>query len=448
MPAPEGPTIGDRFARLDREVEIVQRGGVGARRIVEFDVREFERPARRFGEGARLRGRGDARFGVEQLAQPFGGARGAQQVAIDLGQRAERARDQPAGEDESGDGAAGDRPRSDALGPVPQQGGDRAEQQPDDDRGHDRAQADAALGGRKGRLDRAREARRFALFLPERLDDLHRAQLFGRRRADVGDAILARPRDILQAAAEQDDRHDDHRDAEQDAAGQLGRQGEQIGDAADPHHHVAQRHRHGGADDLFDDRGVRRHPRGDFGRAVFLEKAGGEAEQVALHRLADVGDGAFAQPADEIEAQRGGERQRQDDAVEQAEMRRDVAAAGDKAAVDHFLELPGDRQRRERGDAERDRGDDQLQRVGAGIMPDHPQAAELAAGFGGGFRWGKFGGAGHRSGPSSGGARAQRRRMALRFMDYEARLHSWRRNFGQRSIATAFMTHCTMKWMP
>src|SRR3546814_2111153 len=76
-------------------------------------------------------------------------------------------------------------------------------------------------------------------------------------------------------------------------------------------------------DDLFDDRGIRRHARGDLRRAVFLEEAGGEAEQVALHRLADVGDGALAEPAHEIEAQRGGEGEGEDDDIEKAEMRRD-----------------------------------------------------------------------------------------------------------------------------
>jgi hypothetical protein len=142
--------------------------------------------------------------------------------------------------------------------------------------------------------------------------------------------------------------------------------------------------------------GVRRHSRGDFGRAIFLEKSGREAEQVALHRLTNVGDSAFAQPADEIETQcgRGGEQQYDD--VKEAEMRCDVAAARDKAAVDHFFELIGDGERRERRDTERDCGDSQLQRIAAGIVPDHPQAPELAAGFGGSFRCGKIGLAGHR----------------------------------------------------
>ena len=59
--------------------------------------------------------------------------------------------------------------------------------------------------------------------------------------------------------------------------------------------------------------GVGGEPRGDLGRAVLLEEAGGEAQQVALHREADVGDGALAEPGDEIEADRGRERQHDDE---------------------------------------------------------------------------------------------------------------------------------------
>src|SRR3546814_20981569 len=99
------------------------------------------------------------------------------------------------------------------------------------------------------------------------------------------------------------------------------------------------------------------------------------------HRLADVGDGALAEPADEIEAQRGREGERDADGVEKPEMRCDIAAAGDEAAVDHFLELIGDRERCERRDTERDRGDHQLQRIAAGLLPYHAQAAQLAAGL-------------------------------------------------------------------
>ena len=71
------------------------------------------------------------------------------------------------------------------------------------------------------------------------------------------------------------------RDADQQFGGQRGGHGEQIDDAADRHDRVAQRDRHGGADDLFDDRGIRCQARGDFLGAVFLEKAGRHAHRLA-----------------------------------------------------------------------------------------------------------------------------------------------------------------------
>src|SRR3546814_11325013 len=92
-----------------------------------------------------------------------------------------RTGDETAGQHEGGDGAAGDRPRRDAFGPVPEQGRDRAEEQADDGRGDERAQADAALRGREIAFDRAAEAFGLARFLPEGLDDLHRAGLRGRQ---------------------------------------------------------------------------------------------------------------------------------------------------------------------------------------------------------------------------------------------------------------------------
>ncbi len=67
---------------------------------------------------------------------------------------------------------------------------------------------------------------------------------------------------------------------------------------------LRKRDRDGGADDLFDDGGVDRDAAGDFGRPVLLEEAGSEAQQVAVHGKADVGDDPLADPGDEIESDR------------------------------------------------------------------------------------------------------------------------------------------------
>ena len=66
-------------------------------------------------------------------------------------------------------------------------------------------------------------------------------------------------------------------------------------------------------------------PRGDLGRAVLLEEAGRQAQQVAVHGEADVGDGPLAEPRDEIEADRGGERHHADQHQQIFEPARDVA---------------------------------------------------------------------------------------------------------------------------
>ena len=132
-------------------------------------------------------------------------------------------------------------------------------------------------------------------------------------------------------------------DADQHHRRQLGREDEQDDGAGDAHHDVAQRDRNGGADDLFDDGRVDRDAAGDLGRAVLLEEAGGEAQQVAVHGEADVGDDPLAEPADEIEAHRGGERHDQHQEQQILEPAGDIAAAR-KAAVDDQLE--GDRARR------------------------------------------------------------------------------------------------------
>ena len=197
----------------------------------------------------------------------------------------------------------------------------------DDDRGHHRAQQDAFLGGGEDGLGRGGEALALAALLVERLDDLHRAEHLAGDGADVGDAVLAADRHRAQAAAEQGDRHDHEGDAEQHHARQLGGEEEQDHGAGQAHHEVAQRDRQGGADDLFDDRGVDRQPAGDLGRAILLEEAGREAQQVAVHREANVGDDPLAEPRDEVEARRGGERHDDD------QRQQDVEPAGDIAGI-------------------------------------------------------------------------------------------------------------------
>ena len=116
LPAPDGPTTASRSRDFTVEGEIVERRRVAPRRIMEGDILERELAARGLGQPRGLGRRADVGLGVEQFGQPLGRAGGAQQVAIDFGQSAERAGEQSAVEHERGDRAAAHpaarRPRS------------------------------------------------------------------------------------------------------------------------------------------------------------------------------------------------------------------------------------------------------------------------------------------------------------------------------------------------
>ena len=128
---------------------------------------------------------------------------------------------------------------------------------------------------------------------------------------------------------------------------------------------LRKRDRHARADDLLEDRGVGGQPRGDLGRAVLLEEARRQGQQILLHRDPQVGDGALADPRHEVEAQRGRQRQHDDDHQQILEgLRRPLGACravAAEAAVDDPLEAIRDGQRRRRGQAEEEqRGRDLL----------------------------------------------------------------------------------------
>ena len=104
-----------------------------------------------------------------------------------------------------------------------------------------------------------------------------------------------------------------------------------------------------------------------------------------LHRLAQIGDDAFADPADEIETERRGDAHDDDDAEHCPEIgrhRRRVRPAG-KAIVDDQLEPLRNGEGGQRGDDQRGQGSAQLCRIGAGKTPEQDKPAQLP-GFGGG----------------------------------------------------------------
>ena len=341
---------------------------------------ERQRAARRHRQRGRVVGLADAGAGEQQFLHAGAGAGGAHEIAIDLGQRAERAGDDGGGEHEGGDGAAGQPARDDVERALPQHQGDGAEDQRDDDRGHAGAQPDAALGGVEGGFDRGAEPCRLAVFLGKGLDDLDGAEHLGDHRTDAGDAILAGFRHVADPAPEPDDRQDGDRDDQQHQRSQFRRLDRHIGDATDAHHGVAQRHRGARRDDLFDDCGVAGQPRGNLGGAVFFKEHRIEGQQMRLYGLAQIGDDALADPADEIEPERRGDAHQHDDAEHAPEIRGDragVRALG-KAVVDDQLQPLRDRQRGQRRDDQRGQRGGNLAGIGPGKAPKQDEAAQLA----------------------------------------------------------------------
>jgi hypothetical protein len=376
-----GADDGNGLAWLDGQREVVQRGLLGPGRVAEGDMLERQLAASRR-QGHRARGRGDSGLFMEQFVEPARRARAAHQIAVDLGQRAEGARHQGAGDHEGRDRAAGDRARRHAQRAAPHQQGQRAEDQEHDHCGHDRADADPPLGRGEGPLDCGGEAFGLAMLLVEGLDDLARPQHFGDQRADLGHAVLAGARDGAQAAAEPDDRQHDEDDARDQPQGQRRLEVEQVARPADRHDRVAQCDRNGRADDLLDQRGVGGHPRGYLPRAVFLEEAGREAQEVALHRQADVGDDALAQPGHGIEPYRRAQRQDDDNYQQVLEPAADVAriATAREAAVDDQAKARRDRQGRRGRHQQRQGCGQHPAGIGHCRSPDHPERAEAAGG--------------------------------------------------------------------
>ena len=181
---------------------------------------------------------------------------------------------------------------------------------------------------------------------------------------------------------------------------------EQEGGAPHRHDRVAQRDRHGGSHHLLDQRGIRRHARGDFAGAVFLEEAGSQPQQIGLNGKADVGHNPFAQPRHRIEPHRRADSQNHHDANQTAEPvidHRRVAATG-KPLIDDHAKAGGNGQCGRSGDHQRHAGGNHPRGIGHRRAPDHPQRPELAdARRGGDFGGHGLGRVGRRGGNRGGG---------------------------------------------
>ena len=251
---------GDALARRDGQVELTECGRIGARGVAKIDVLEIDFAARLFRERVGIGRRADVRLRRQQFEQALGSANGALQIAPGFGQRADRAGDQRRVEDEGGELAGGDASGQHVVPADPEDQRDRAEDEHHDRCDEDGAIADAFQSGAETAFDEGGEVAPIGILVAIGLDDADFVDGLVDAVAEVGDAILADPRQPPHAAPEQDDRRDDQRHAGEHQQGQLQAGGEQHGEATDQNQQVAQGDRKRRADGVFDQRRVGRQP--------------------------------------------------------------------------------------------------------------------------------------------------------------------------------------------
>jgi len=147
---------------------------------------------------------------------------------------------------------------------------------------------------------------------------------------------------------------------------------------AHPHHRVAQAHGERGADDRLHEGGVGGQAREHLAGLRGLEELWALAQHMGIHRVAQVGRDALAQPADQIEARSREDAQRHGHGEQLQEVTAQAhglggAVGGQQAAVDQ----PAQRHRKEqgggRGQHQEQAGQRDLGAVGAGEGQQGPQ---------------------------------------------------------------------------
>ena len=149
----------------------------------------------------------------------------------------------------------------------------------------------------------------FPAFLGEGLHGVHRVQRFLAMAGKITDPVLGLARQHAHLAPDHHDRHDHQRHHHQDQKRQLQIGDEQQHQATDQKEDIAQRLGQGRADDALHDGGVGGQPGQHLAGARHLEKAWGQANDVAVDVLSEIGDQSFAEPRHQKSAREGGKRQ-------------------------------------------------------------------------------------------------------------------------------------------
>ena len=238
---------------------------------------------------------------------------------------------------------------------YPQDDADRAEHEHDHRSDEGCALPNPLAGGLERGLHALAEAPAIGALMAIRL---HRADLVQRLvdiRTDVADAVLARARELLHAAPEQDNRHDDERHTGQHEQRELDARDRQHHETSEQQQEVAHRHRGARSDDCLEHRSVVGETRNDLARARGFEPARRQPQQMVEDRAAKIGGDAFSDPRDEVEARERRDRHHDDDDQHQGQRAIELGGvAGAEAAVDDPFQPLADRKHRARGDEQCD----------------------------------------------------------------------------------------------
>ncbi len=261
----------------------------------------------------------------------------------------------------------------------PQDDGNGAEGEEDDESGEHRPHRDPPPRHREGGLRMRPEARAVDRLMGEGLHGADGVDCLFRIAAQPGDGVLAVAREMADPPAIDEDRHDDDRNDEEDQRGQLGAGQEQHDEAAGEHHRVAQGLRQRRADHGLQQRRIGGQPRQDVARSPRLEIREVQGDHAVEDGAAQIGDDALADPRDQIEAAIGRDGEDDDDADQDedgvVEQRRLAAA---EPVIDQTAQPLAERQHGRRGDGEREDRAGEAQPVGANIGKDPAQGAEIA----------------------------------------------------------------------
>ena len=327
---------GDRLARRHAQGELVERMGVRPGGIGEGHGLERDLTLGRDRQRLRIVRRADLRHLGQEFAQALGGACGLAYFTPDLGKLSHGASREQGIENELAKAATGHLARNDGGCAEPQHRGDRCDDEKNGHGGQASAGLEAAACAFEGLLDGTAEAARDRSLVGECLHGADGNEVLAGVGGGFGQRVLCFTRQAAHDAPITDQRQHDRGYREQHHRRQARTGHEHHDQRADQHDGVAQCLAEGGARgclDLCRVGGEAAHHLAGMGA---LEESRSQVRQVLEHICTQIGDDAFAQPVDEVEARGAGNGQDRSDDDQHAEILVDeLTIGGAEAEVDH-----------------------------------------------------------------------------------------------------------------